>query len=161
MGPLGGMRVVLGVTIINALEVSALAGQGVLTSGPLAMAALGVAVQSSFAEGSACCGAGRRGLSAFVREHIEARMRAGGGAAHDRFRGLREDGTVVPVEVHDRVLELDGRMAILGTPRDRGKEARTEAELHLRLTAGEAAPTGIVVTDRDGVIEWANPTRPC
>jgi len=92
-----------------------------------------------------------------VREHLEARLQRGSGVAHYRFRGRRKDGSLVPVEVHGRALTIDGRLSILGTLRDRSVEAKAEAELHLRLKALQAAPTGIVVTTTGGVIEWANP----
>jgi PAS domain S-box-containing protein/putative nucleotidyltransferase with HDIG domain len=45
----------------------------------------------------------------------------------------------------------------VGTLIDRTREEEGEARLRLQLTALQAAPVGIVVTDPDGVIEWANP----
>ena len=92
-----------------------------------------------------------------VRENIEARLERGVGAAHYRFQGLHKDGSSVPVEVLGRALDVEGRPAILGTLRDLTKEAADEAQLQVRLTALEAASVGIVVTDPEGVIEWANP----
>jgi PAS domain S-box-containing protein/putative nucleotidyltransferase with HDIG domain len=94
---------------------------------------------------------------ATVRAHIEARLRGDAGSAHYRFLGVRKDGGRFPVEVLGRALQVDGRPAILGTLQDHTREAEHEAELRLRLTALEAAPAGVVVTDPDGVIEWANP----
>ena len=92
-----------------------------------------------------------------VRAHIEPRLRGDTSSAHYRFRGLRKDGSTVPVEALGRALQVVGRPAILGTLQDRTREAVDEAELHLRLMALEAAPAGIVVTDPEAVIEWANP----
>ncbi len=74
-----------------------------------------------------------------------------------RFRGLRRDGSVVPVEVLEQVVTLEGERTVVGTLIDRTREEEGEARLRLQLTALRAAPVGIVVTDPGGTIEWANP----
>ena len=74
-----------------------------------------------------------------------------------RFRGVRRDGSVVPVEVLEQVVTLEGERTVVGTLLDRTREEEGEARLRLQLTALEAAPVGIVVTDPEGIIEWANP----
>ncbi len=92
-----------------------------------------------------------------VEANITARLEQGAGSVRYRFRGLRKDGSTVPVEVLGRALQVGQRPAILGTLRDRTKEADGERLQRLQLTALQAAPAGIVVTDPSGVIEWANP----
>ncbi|MEJ2356634.1 MAG: PAS domain S-box protein [Deinococcales bacterium] len=92
-----------------------------------------------------------------VRDNIENRLSRGVEAAHYGFRGVRKDGSLVPVEVLGRVLDVDGRPAILGTLLDHTRRVQDEATLRLRMTALEAASAGIVVTDATGVIQWANP----
>jgi PAS domain S-box-containing protein/putative nucleotidyltransferase with HDIG domain len=74
-----------------------------------------------------------------------------------RFRGLRRDGSVVPVEALEQVVTLEGERTLVGTLIDRTREEEGEARLRLQLTALQAAPVGIVVTDPSGLIEWANP----
>ncbi len=92
-----------------------------------------------------------------VRGHLENRLARGAGPAHYRFRGLRRDGTPVRVEVLGRALDIDGRPAVLGTLLDLTRQTEDEAALRLRMTALEAAPAGIVITDPEAVIQWANP----
>ena len=92
-----------------------------------------------------------------VRANLEARLEGATPWEHYRFHGLRKDGSRVTVEVHGRTLEVNGRPAILGTLQDRTREEADEAQLRLRLRALEAAPVGIVITDPEGIIEWANP----
>jgi PAS domain S-box-containing protein len=94
---------------------------------------------------------------ATVRARLDARLQQSAPSQPYRFCGLRKDGSRVRVEVLGRSLQLNGRPAILGTLMDRTREEADEAELHLRLRAMEAAPVGIVVTDPEGIIEWANP----
>jgi two-component system cell cycle sensor histidine kinase/response regulator CckA len=48
-------------------------------------------------------------------------------------------------------------VALSGLTRDITGRKKAEAALRLQSTALEAAANGIVITDRDGVIEWANP----
>jgi len=74
-----------------------------------------------------------------------------------RFRGVRRDGSVVPVEVLEQLVTLEGERTVVGTLLDRTREEADEARLRLQLTALQAAPVGIVVTDPEGIIEWANP----
>ncbi|MEJ2357435.1 MAG: PAS domain S-box protein [Deinococcales bacterium] len=93
---------------------------------------------------------------AIVRGNLQARLERAAPSEHYRFRGLRKNGSRVPVEVLGRALEVDGRPAILGTLQDRSREETDEAELRLRLSALEAAPVGIVITTPEGTIEWAN-----
>ncbi len=58
-------------------------------------------------------------------------------------------------ELHTRNVTLTRiRAQLLAQLAEREEMA---AALHLRLAALEAAPVGIVITDVDGIIEWANP----
>lgn len=66
----------------------------------------------------------------------------------------RKDGSLLPVEISARLL-ADGR--VQGIVRDISERKRIEAELRLKSLALESAANGIVITDVDGHIKWANP----
>ena len=94
---------------------------------------------------------------AWVADDVADLQDAGDEIRRFRFRGLRRDGSVVPVEALEQVVRLEGERTLVGTLIDRTREEEGEARLRLQLTALQAAPVGIVVTDPDGFIEWANP----
>lgn len=68
---------------------------------------------------------------------------------------IRKDGSAIPVEISTKQLP-DGRFQSIVRDITNRKEA--EASLRLQATALEAAANAIVITDRDGVIEWINPS---
>ena len=67
------------------------------------------------------------------------------------------DGSTFPVEVRIGLVELEGRRHLFALARDVSERTRAEHELRLRSTALQAASNGIVITDREGTIEWVNP----
>jgi PAS domain S-box-containing protein len=93
----------------------------------------------------------------WVDDRITALRTGGDEVRRLSFRGVRRDGSTVPVEVLEQVVTLEGERTVVGTLLDRTREEAAEARLRLQLTALQAAPVGIVVTDPGGVIEWANP----
>ncbi len=92
-----------------------------------------------------------------VREKVTERMSKGNAASRYRLRGRARDGSIIHLEVAGRALTIDGKPAILGTLRDRTREAADELRNRTGLTALEVAPTGILVTDDQGTVIWANP----
>ena len=68
----------------------------------------------------------------------------------------RKDGSTFPVEFHVRLVQLD-RDYIVAVARDVSARKQAEAMLGLQSAALTAAPNAIVITDRAGSIEWANP----
>lgn len=72
---------------------------------------------------------------------------------------IRKDGSTVWVETTMTFLrDSDGKpVEILGVNRDITERKRAEETLRLQSAALEAAANGIVITDRDGIIQWANP----
>ncbi len=92
-----------------------------------------------------------------VRASLEDRLAKGSASARYRLRAQTKDGRVLHLEVMGRALSVDGAPAILGTLLDRTREAEDEARNRIGMTALEVAPAGIVVTDEEGTIVWANP----
>ena len=72
---------------------------------------------------------------------------------------LRKDGTAFPVEltvtgVKDHSGNLTG---FLGLATDISARQRAELEMRKLSTAVKSSPTSIIITDREGLIEYANP----
>ncbi len=66
-------------------------------------------------------------------------------------------GAAVEVEFVSNVYEAGGRKVIQCNIRDISGRKRVDARVRLQSAALNAAVTAIVITDRDGRIEWANP----
>lgn len=78
--------------------------------------------------------------------------------ASREYRFSRKDRSVV--WLHDEMRLLPGRGSeseIVGTLIDISERKRAEEEIHLKSTALEAAANAVVITDREGIIRWANP----
>ncbi len=73
---------------------------------------------------------------------------------------LRKDGSVIPCEVSNRLIEYEGKTAILSFARDISKRKRTEEALRdseeKYRTIIEEAPLGIIHFDSKGVVELCN-----
>ncbi|MGD0017505.1 MAG: PAS domain S-box protein, partial [Verrucomicrobiia bacterium] len=68
----------------------------------------------------------------------------------------RKDGTTFPIESSMRWVTIDGQKFLQDIVRDITARKQAEAQLHLQTTALESAANGIVITNRDGEIQWAN-----
>ncbi|MEI6394799.1 MAG: PAS domain S-box protein, partial [Verrucomicrobiota bacterium] len=84
------------------------------------------------------------------------------GMLHDGRRKFEtqhrtRDGQIRDVEVTAQVVELSGRYVYHCIWRDITERKRVEERLHLLSQAMEVSANATVVTDRDGVITWANP----
>jgi PAS domain S-box-containing protein len=64
-----------------------------------------------------------------VAENMRRRLDAEVEELRYEFRGLRKDGSVFPVEVHGRRIELGGKVGVLGTLIDNTERKRAEEEL--------------------------------
>jgi len=73
---------------------------------------------------------------------------------------LRKDGTVIPCEVSNRLIEYEGKTAILSFARDISERKRTEEALRdseeKYRTIFEEAPVGVIHFDSKGVVELCN-----
>ena len=68
----------------------------------------------------------------------------------------RKDGSTFPVESSMRWVTIDGQKFLQAIIRDITARKQAEAQLHLQAAALESAANGIVITNRDGEIQWAN-----
>ncbi len=96
----------------------------------------------------------------FVRRNIADRL---AGLPPERYtiRGLRKDGAVVHVELLGRLIEYEGRPAVLGTLLDvtqrwEAEEALRESEKQFRLLV-ETMNDGLGISDNDKRITYVNP----
>jgi PAS domain S-box-containing protein len=71
--------------------------------------------------------------------------------------GLRQDGTLFPMEIAISETFLGNQRIFIGVMRDITQRKHLEQRLRLQATALEAAANAISITDRDGNIEWINP----
>jgi len=69
----------------------------------------------------------------------------------------RRDGSLFPVEVNATLIQRDHEYYIVAVARDLSERKRAEAKLHLKNTALNTTANAIVITDKEGIIEWANP----
>ncbi len=69
---------------------------------------------------------------------------------------IAKDGRRIPVEISTHVFDLNGQPTRLSMVRDITQRKDAEARLHLLSEALESAANAIMITDRDGTINWAN-----
>ena len=69
---------------------------------------------------------------------------------------IAKDGRRIAVEISTQVFKLNGKRTLLSTVRDITERKRAEAHSHLLGEALKSAANAIVITDREGVIIWAN-----
>jgi PAS domain S-box-containing protein len=86
-----------------------------------------------------------------IRATLAARTTAVSEGVH-----VAKDGRRIPVEISTHVFELNGKPTRLSLVRDLVEHKRAEVRLHLLSEALESAANAIVITDRDGIITWAN-----
>ena len=89
----------------------------------------------------------------------DARRFPGDGAAHaSEWRHRARDGTEFPVRVVSREIVFRGRRARLVLAEDLRERRAAEDTARTLARALEQSPLAVVITDREGRIEYANPT---
>ncbi len=68
-----------------------------------------------------------------------------------------KDGRQFPVEIRSRLFEFGAKLAYLSIIRDITDRKAAEARLRLLSTALEATAAAVLITDRQGLIQWVNP----
>ena len=69
----------------------------------------------------------------------------------------RRDGMLFPVEINARLILKNDERFIVAVARDLSESRRAETQLHLQDTALNSSANAIVITDKDAIIQWANP----
>jgi two-component system, cell cycle sensor histidine kinase and response regulator CckA len=75
---------------------------------------------------------------------------------HSTFRGRRQDGRLIDVELSGTVTDYNGAPALLGTLLDVTERKRSEEERSLLYSAIEQIGEAIIITDASGKIQYAN-----
>lgn len=89
---------------------------------------------------------------------VEQALRTTGTRLHNRYRIVRPDGAVRWIDSYAEILlDAAGKVQrLVGVNQDITAAIEKEQQLRLHSAALEAAANGIVITDRNGVIEWVN-----
>jgi len=69
----------------------------------------------------------------------------------------RKNGEVFPAEILLTPMELAGHQVLTATVRDIGERKKTEEEVKRLSRAVQQSPVSIVITNKDGAIEYVNP----
>jgi diguanylate cyclase (GGDEF)-like protein/PAS domain S-box-containing protein len=91
-----------------------------------------------------------------VARNLQERLAGVPGHPYE-IRILRKDGTYIDVVAWGSVIQFQGRLANVGTLVDITERKRAEAELRKLSRAIEQSASTVVITDRDGNIEYINP----
>jgi sigma-B regulation protein RsbU (phosphoserine phosphatase) len=79
------------------------------------------------------------------------------GAGRDLV-GRRKDGTTIPIEVGLNFFQQGDQVHVINFISDISERKKAEEELLLFSRAVEQSITSVIITDKDGVIEYVNPT---
>jgi len=92
-----------------------------------------------------------------LRQQIERGTLLGGW--HGDLLNRRKDGSDFPISLGTSVIrdELGAVVGLLGVARDISERKESEERLRLQEAALAATVDAVVITDRDGRIEWVNP----
>lgn len=93
--------------------------------------------------------------SDFVAERIAEVMSKGAATFESKHR--RKGGTPLPVEVNARSILFEEKKVVLAVARDISERKRNVAHLRKLSVAVEQNPASIMITDRNGIIEYINP----
>jgi PAS domain S-box-containing protein len=93
-----------------------------------------------------------------VAENMRRRLSGEVEELRYEFRGLRKDGSIVPVEVHGRRIEHAGKIAVLGTivdntERRRAEDALRASEARFRTLVDHAADAFFLIDDALRVVD--------
>ena len=90
-------------------------------------------------------------------EQIRQRLTAEIAESHYTFRGLRRDGSVIHLEGLGRLIEYQGRPAIIGTLLDITERTLAAEALTTQARVLESMAEAVCMVDVDGYIVFANP----
>ena len=94
--------------------------------------------------------------AAKAMDRIRRRLAGEVGIYPCEVRYVRLDGTTLPVEVSASPIVFHGKPAVQFIARDIAARKQAEAQVRLQSAALESAANAIVITNREGIIQWAN-----
>jgi len=94
-------------------------------------------------------------FAAKVHQRIEKIMKHG--MAVFETSHYRKDGSIMPVEINARIIELDGEEVFFSVVRDISERKLSEDQLRKLSQAVEQAGEAVLITDKNGIIEYINP----
>lgn len=89
-------------------------------------------------------------------EHINKALKQG--SNHFEWLHRRVDGVVFPADVRLTAMEMAGKVVLQGIVHDISARKHNEVQLRKLSSCVEQAGEGIIITDRDGTIEYVNPS---
>ena len=92
-----------------------------------------------------------------IKEYVFARLEGKSVPTQYELRALTKSGETKWLEVRANVIDYGGRRAVMGSQLDLTERRRREAERLLFTTAIEQAAEIIIITDKDGAIQYVNP----
>ena len=96
------------------------------------------------------------------RERARARIRnlqEGGTEYPSEYRLLAKDGSTIPVEISSRVIEYEGKPALLSVIRDISRRKEAEARVQLQLAAMDSTTEGIGILAEEQRYIYVNPAH--
>ncbi len=94
------------------------------------------------------------------KEHVDSFVQAAEPPRYKHARGgvfgLAKDGTVFQAEASISTVDIEGEKVTTAVVRDVSAQVKAEEQLHIRSVAIEQAAEAVLITNRDGVIEYVN-----
>ena len=83
-------------------------------------------------------------------------MRTGNEEPYEHL-ALKKDGSIFPVEVRAKMIELEGESVRLTALRDITARKKMEEDLRIVWRSAEQSPASMLITDTAGIIQYVNP----
>lgn len=104
-------------------------------------------------------GMGLTGIDCYLKkEEIEELVRSIQKDKNQFFHTIHatKDGREIPVEINSSIINYQGEPAILSVARDISDRVLIEDKLRLLSRSVEQSPIGIIITNKNGIIEYVN-----
>ena len=104
-------------------------------------------------------GMGLTGIDCYLKkEEIEELVRSIQKDKNQFFHTIHatKDGREIPVEINSSIINYQGQPAILSVARDISDRVLIEDKLRLLSRSVEQSPIGIIITNKNGIIEYVN-----
>lgn len=77
---------------------------------------------------------------------------------HEEFSGIRKDGSIFQFWINVGIAKQGDDWLFVGIITDITDQKKSEYELKKRSNAIEASPVGVVITDKQSIVEYVNPS---